>query len=67
MKFHNTVVQLLRSSQKNRPEILPIVSFLTTRAFSPYLDDWKKLKQLLQYLKATIDVMHTLSIIMSAW
>ena len=37
-----------------RPDIQPLVSFLTTRVKEPDKDDWGKLRHGLMYLKGTL-------------
>ena len=50
--FHRTTAQLLFLSQRARPDMQTLVSFLTKRVRSPDKDDWGKLKRGLWYLKA---------------
>ena len=52
-QFHRTVAQLLFLCKQARPDIEPLVSFLTTRVKEPD-DDWGKLKHGLGYLKGTL-------------
>ena len=52
--FHHNVVQILFLFMIARPDIKPLVSFLTTIVRSPDEDDWGKLKQGLKYLKGTL-------------
>ena len=59
--FHSCVAKLLFVAKRGRPDILTAVSFLTTRVTKPTVDDWGKLKRILQYLKGTIDLKLTLS------
>jgi len=59
--FHSTVAKLLFVAKRARPDIILTVSFLTTRVKCPDSDDWKKLVQLLGYLKSTIPLCLTLS------
>jgi hypothetical protein len=42
-QFHITVAKLLFLAKRGRPDILLVVSFLTTRVKLPDMDDWKKL------------------------
>ena len=51
--FHRSTAQLLFLSQRARPDMQTLVSFLTKRVRSPDKDDWGKLKQGLRYLKGT--------------
>ena len=46
--------QLLFLSQRVRPDMQTLVSFITERVRSPYEDDWGKLKRGLVYLKGTM-------------
>ena len=52
--FHHSVAQLLFSSMRCRKDTQTAVAFLTTRVRAPDEDDWKKLMQLLQYIRCTI-------------
>ena len=52
-QFHQTVAQLLFLCTRTRPDIHTAVSFLTTRAKSPDVNDWGKLRSCLLYLKGT--------------
>jgi hypothetical protein len=52
-QFHQTVAQLLFLSCRARRDIQTAVSFLTTRVKKPDVDDWGKVKRVLQYLKWT--------------
>ena len=58
--FHSCVAKLLYVAKRGRPDILTTISFLTTRVLNPDVDDWGKLKRLLQYLKGTIKMKLTL-------
>ena len=51
--FHSIFAKLLWVGKKARPDILVALSFLGKRTESADLDDWKKLKRLLSYLKRT--------------
>ena len=51
--FHRTTAQLLFLSQRARPDLATLVSFLTKRVQSPDEDDWGKLMRGLRYLKDT--------------
>ena len=53
-QFHRTVAQLLFLCKRARPDIEPLVSFLTTRVKEPDEDDWGKLRHGLSYLKGTL-------------
>ena len=52
-QFHRTVAQLLFLSCRARRDIQTAVSFLTTRVKEPDVDNWGKVKRVLQYLKWT--------------
>ena len=52
--FHHTVAQLLFLCMISRPDIQPLVTFLTTRVRYLDEDDWGQLKQGLKYLKGTL-------------
>ena len=52
--FHRTTAQLPFLSQRARPDMQTLMSFLTKRVRSPDEDDWKKLKRDLMYLKGTM-------------
>ena len=43
--FHRSMTQLLFLSQRARPDMQTLVSFLTKRVRSPNEDDWGKLKR----------------------
>ena len=45
-----------------RPDIQVPVSYLTSRVTKEDEDDWKKLKRMLQYINATINMKMTLSV-----
>ena len=52
--FHSCTAKLLYISKRSRPDIQTAVSYLTTRVSKANVDDWGKLKRLLQYLNGTI-------------
>ena len=52
--FHHLVAQLLYLAKRTRPDILPCISFLTTRVRSPDIDDWKKLGRCVIFLRNTV-------------
>lgn len=58
--FHCCVAKLLYIAKRGRPDILTAISFLTIRVLSPDIDDWRKLKRVLQYSKGTINLKLTL-------
>ena len=53
-EFHHYVAKLLFTSTICRKDIQTAVAFLTMRVKAPDDDDWKKLLQLMQYIKCTI-------------
>ena len=58
--FHSTTAKLLYLKKRARPDIETAVAFLTTRVSQPTEDDWKKLRQVLQYLHHTINIVRTI-------
>ena len=52
-QFHRTTAQLLLMCLRARPDIQTAVSFFTTRARNPDMDDRKKLRHCMRYLKST--------------
>ena len=59
--FHRITAKMLFVSRRGRPDIQLTIAFLCTRTTKSDLDDWKKLKRLLQYLHTTINLTLTLS------
>ena len=59
-EFHTFVAKSLFLSKRGRPDISTAIEFLTTRVKEPDVDDWKKLLQLMFYLKQTKDLVLTL-------
>ena len=55
-EFHTFVAKALFLSKRGRPDISTAIAFLTTRVKEPDVDDWKKLLQLMFYLKQTKDL-----------
>ena len=53
--FHCFVANLIFISKRARPNIQPVISYITTRVREPDEDDWKKLRRLLQYLFGTME------------
>lgn len=51
--FHHIVAKALFLCKRGRPDIQTAIAFLTTRVKSPDVDDYKKLKRMIQYLRAT--------------
>jgi hypothetical protein len=54
--FHSNVQQLLYVAKRTRPDILTVVSYLTTRVKEATDEDGKKLSRLLCYLNSTSDL-----------
>ena len=53
--FHSITAKLLYLDKRCRPDLEPTVAFLSTRVKEPDMDDWKKSKRALAYVKKTID------------
>ena len=53
--FHMVVAKLLYIMKRTRPDLEPTVTFLSTRVSKPTINDWKKLKRLLQFIRGTIN------------
>ncbi len=49
--FHRAVTQLLFLTARPRRNICTVVAFLTTRVKDPDMDDWGKLRRVMQYLR----------------
>jgi hypothetical protein len=58
--FHHNDAKLLFLCKRARPDIQTAVSFLCTRVKSPDVDEYKKLRRVMQYLRHTIDLSLTL-------
>ena len=68
--FHTTVAKALFLCKRLRLDMQLAVAFLCTRVQNPDQDDWKKLCQLLSYLKGTLELKLTLKaddLSMSKW
>jgi hypothetical protein len=48
--FHSRVAKLLYLAKRVRPEIMPAISFLTSRVLEPTVEDMNKLDRVLRYL-----------------
>ena len=55
-KFHSIVAKLLYLSQRSRIDIQTAIAFLCTRVSKSTVEDWDKLRRVLQYLHATEDM-----------
>ena len=51
--FHSIVAKLLHVTKRSRPDIETAVAFLMTRVSKSDVDDWKKLKRLMTWLRKT--------------
>jgi hypothetical protein len=56
MAFHHTTIQLIIISACTRHDIQPTTTFLTTQVKSPDEDNWGRVKQVLGYLKGTMNM-----------
>ena len=54
--FHNITAKSLYVTKRARPDVLLAVAFLTTRVRGPDVDDWKKLRHMIEYLRGTRDL-----------
>ena len=57
---HHVVAKSLFLCKRARPDLQTAVAFLSTRVKEPGWDDYKKLKRMVQYLRATKDLFLTL-------
>jgi hypothetical protein len=53
--FHSAVAKVLYLATKIRPELLPTVSFLSSRVLAPTEEDWSKLQKLMSYVSNTVN------------
>jgi hypothetical protein len=58
--FHTLVSKLLYLAKRGRPDIMFAISFLCTRVWNPDVDDHRKLRQVVKYLRKTPDLVLTL-------
>jgi hypothetical protein len=58
--FHHNVAKLLFLCKRARPDIQTAVAFLTTRVKGPDMDDYKKLRRVMRYLRGTRSIPLTL-------
>jgi hypothetical protein len=49
--FHHLVAMTLYVSKRARPDVSTAIAFLTTRVRAPDVDDWRKLSDLIEYLR----------------
>jgi hypothetical protein len=54
--FHNIAAKMLYATKQARPDTLVAIAFLTTHVREPDVDDWRKLKHLIEYLRLTKDL-----------
>ncbi len=54
--FHSMIAMMLYVTKQARPDTALAVAFLTTRVREPDVDDWQKLKHLIEYLKSARDL-----------
>ena len=52
--FHRFVARFLYVAKRTRPDLQVAVSFLCKRVKAPNVGDWKKLRRLVRYVRATI-------------
>jgi hypothetical protein len=58
--FHHNVAKLLFLCKRARPDLQTAVAFLTTRVKDPDVDDYKKLRRTMGYLRGTLQMPMTL-------
>jgi hypothetical protein len=54
--YHNITAKSLYVTKRARPDVLLAVAFLTTRVRGPDVDDWKKLRHMVEYLRGTCNL-----------
>jgi len=55
-KFHHIVAKLLHISKRSRLDLQVSIGYLCTRVQYPTVEDWKKLRRVLQYIRGTINM-----------
>ena len=55
-KYHHIVAKLLHISKRARLELQVSIGFVCTRVKKPTIEDWRKLRRVLQYIRGTIDL-----------
>jgi len=60
--FHHIVAKLLHVSKRACLDIEPTIAFLCRRVRKPTVQDWLKLKRLLQYINGTLDLPRIMSL-----
>eukprot|EP00957_Ditylum_brightwellii_P165387 12592430-Ditylum_brightwellii.AAC.1 len=58
--FHHVVAKLIFLCKRARPDLQMSVAFLSTRVKSPDVDDWKKLRRTMEYLRSAKSLKLTL-------
>jgi len=58
--FHSVVAKLSYIMKRTRPDLESTIAFLSTRVSCSTVDDWGKLKRLLQFAKGTINDKHAI-------
>jgi hypothetical protein len=58
--FHSVNQKLLYVAIRGRMDLLLPVGFLGTRVSKPTIEDWGKLKRVLEYVKGTMDLVYTI-------
>jgi hypothetical protein len=53
--FHSIVAKALYLATKIRPDLLPAISFLTSRVLCATDQDWEKLRRMISYIAKTIE------------
>jgi len=61
-KFHHIVQKMLHICKRTRLDLQVSIGFLCTRVKSPTLQDWKKLRRVLQYVHGTMSLIRIVSI-----
>jgi hypothetical protein len=54
--FHTVVAKALFVAKQARPDIAVAIAFLTMRVRDPDVQDWAKLRHLIEYLRNTVDL-----------
>jgi hypothetical protein len=54
--FHILTAKMIYVAKRARPDISLAVAFLTTRVKGPDIDDWRKLRHVIEYLRVTRDL-----------
>jgi hypothetical protein len=52
-EFHLLTAKSLYLAKRARPDLLTVVSFLTTRVQAPTVQDWSKLERVIRYVRGT--------------